>query len=117
MGSIVRTFLIASACMLGACQSGPIETTAPAPPQQQVVLTSPGPLAAKHGAVACIDCHANDTSPVVVADKCLACHRPLAQRIAAGKGFHASAVVRGKKCETCHLDHRGTGADIMGWKS
>ena len=43
-------------------------------------------------------------------DKCLGCHdhNDLQDRIDAGKGFHASAMVKGKACQTCHLEHKGT---------
>ena len=52
-------------------------------------------------------------------DKCLGCHdhKDLDARINAGKGFHASALVKGKNCEICHLEHKGRGYDIMGWRS
>ena len=39
----------------------------------------------------------------------------LAQRIAAGRGFHASSAVFGKACASCHSDHRGATYDAMGW--
>jgi len=84
--------------------------------------SSPGPLAQSHAALdnqkQCMDCHINDSKDLSN-DKCLACHdhNDLRDRIRAGKGFHASSVVKGKNCWTCHLDHKGRGYDIMGWKS
>jgi hypothetical protein len=84
--------------------------------------SSPGPLAQSHAALDdqnhCNDCHV-DGSKDVSNDKCLNCHdhNNLKARIAAGKGFHASATVKGKDCKTCHLDHKGRGYDLMGWKS
>jgi hypothetical protein len=84
--------------------------------------SSPGPLATSHGALDdqnhCNDCHVAG-SKEVDNQKCLDCHdhNDLKGRIAAGKGFHASGTVKGKDCKTCHLDHKGRGYDIMGWKS
>jgi hypothetical protein len=84
--------------------------------------TSPGPLASSHSALDsqsnCNDCHVNG-SREVADNKCLACHdhQNLGARISAGKGFHASTVVQGKRCQTCHKEHKGRGFDIMGWKS
>lgn len=84
--------------------------------------TSPGPLASSHASLdtqdKCNDCHVNGTRDVSN-DKCLACHdhNDLRARINAGKGFHASPSVKGKKCETCHKDHKGLGYNIMGWAS
>src|SRR5262249_31756909 len=84
--------------------------------------SSPGPLTSSHGALdnqqQCNDCHVNGTRDLSN-DKCLACHdhQDLGARIAAGKGFHASALVKGKKCEVCHKEHKGRGFDLMGWAS
>ncbi len=84
--------------------------------------SSPGALTKSHGtldsAEHCNDCHINNGKELSN-DKCLGCHdhQNLAARINAGKGFHASAVVRGKKCESCHHEHKGGGYDIMGWSS
>jgi hypothetical protein len=84
--------------------------------------SSPGALSSSHAAwdsqTGCNDCHVNSTN-AVSNDKCLGCHdhNDLQGRIAKGVGFHASPVVRGKKCETCHPEHKGRGHDIMGWSS
>src|SRR5262245_13258747 len=84
--------------------------------------SSPGPLANSHAALDvqdhCNDCHV-DGSKEVDNNKCLNCHdhNDLKARIASGKGYHASNNVKGKDCKTCHLDHKGRGYDIMGWKS
>src|SRR5262245_31115428 len=83
---------------------------------------SPGPLSQSHAAFdnqqQCTSCHVNDSKDLSN-DKCLDCHdhNDLRDRIRAGKGFHASAIVKGKSCWTCHLDHKGRGYDIMGWKT
>jgi hypothetical protein len=44
--------------------------------------------------------------------KCLACHEPVAARLKAGVGLHALADAEGKKCSSCHTDHRGRSASI-----
>ena len=53
-------------------------------------------------------------------DKCLDCHdhNDLARSDQRRQGLpRVGDVVKGKKCETCHLEHKGRGYDIMGWKS
>src|SRR3954447_1188386 len=109
--------LFAIGCGTPANESPPATTTTTPPP---VVFTSPGPLALGHAQLdstaGCMGCHVSG-SPQIANDKCLGCHQDLAQRIAATQGFHASVVVRGKTCSTCHLDHKGRGYDAMGWKS
>jgi hypothetical protein len=83
--------------------------------------SSPGPLSSSHAAFdnpnRCNDCHVDD-SKALSAEKCLDCHdhNDLRARIAAKQGFHASNLVKGKKCEVCHIEHKGRGFDIMGWK-
>jgi hypothetical protein len=66
----------------------------------------------------CNDCHADGTKDIVD-QKCLDCHdhNPLRDRISSGKGFHASPIVKGKRCQTCHTEHHNRGFDIMGWKN
>src|SRR4051794_16137643 len=82
--------------------------------------SSPGPLTASHGALDvkdhCNDCHVGE-SKELSNDKCLGCHdhQNLGARITAGKGFHASALVKGKKCESCHHEHKARTYDLMGW--
>src|SRR5206468_1057070 len=84
--------------------------------------SSPGPLTTSHASIDtqdhCNDCHVNN-SREVSNDKCLTCHdhNNLQARIAAGKGFHASGTVKGKKCEGCHHEHKGRSYDLMGWSS
>ncbi|HET9621292.1 MAG TPA: hypothetical protein VFP84_08000 [Kofleriaceae bacterium] len=84
--------------------------------------SSPGPLTTSHAALDakdhCNDCHVGD-SKELSNDKCLGCHdhQNLGSRISAGKGFHASALVKGKKCESCHHEHKGRVYDLMGWSS
>ncbi|HEU4733672.1 MAG TPA: cytochrome c3 family protein [Kofleriaceae bacterium] len=89
---------------------------------QEFFGSSPGPLTSSHGALdakdRCNDCHVNDSKDLSN-DKCLGCHdhQNLKARIDAGKGFHASSAVKGKKCESCHHEHKGRGYDIMGWSA
>jgi len=84
--------------------------------------SSPGPLAESHAALdnqaRCNDCHVDGTNAISDA-KCLSCHdhKDLQARINQGKGFHASPQVKNKRCQTCHLEHKGRRFDIMGWKS
>ena len=84
--------------------------------------SSPGPLTKEHAALDtqsnCNDCHVNG-SKELSNDKCLACHdhNDLKARISAGQGYHASGKVRGRKCETCHVEHQGRTFDVMGWRT
>src|SRR5262245_34316495 len=78
--------------------------------------SSPGALTSSHAAFdakdRCNDGHIGD-SKELSNDKCLNCHdhEDLKGRIAAGKGFHASPGVKGKKCESCHHEHKGRNYD------
>jgi hypothetical protein len=89
---------------------------------QDFFNSKPGNLSASHAALDdaqhCNDCHV-DGSKDLSNDKCLNCHdhNNLRDRIAAGKGFHASAKVKGKECKTCHIEHKERRFDIMGWSS
>ena len=78
---------------------------------------SPGPLASAHEKLdssdQCGKCH--EGGRALANDKCLACHEPIKQRIADGKGFHASARASGKPCFLCHTDHKGRARDILGF--
>src|SRR5712672_3238819 len=79
--------------------------------------SSPGPLTVSHAALDakdhCTDCHVGD-SKELSNDKCLDCHdhNDLKDRMRAGKGFHASDKVKGKKCETCHHEHKNRAYDL-----
>jgi hypothetical protein len=83
--------------------------------------SSPGPLSRSHQALDtpdhCNDCHTGGRG--LSNDKCLGCHdhADLKARIASGQGFHASAAVKGKQCEACHLEHKDKNYDLMGWRS
>lgn len=76
----------------------------------QVGSVSPGKLAKPHAAFEsqCNRCHAPFGG--VPADRCLACHTALADRIARGAGFHATVAT--KPCVACHRDHQGRDAAL-----
>src|SRR6266850_371184 len=86
--------------------------------------SSPGPLSQSHAAFDapdhCNDCHVNGSKDLD-RNKCLNCHdhNDLRDRMNAKKGFHSTAKVGNKPCETCHIEHGklGRATDIMGWKS
>jgi Cytochrome c7 and related cytochrome c/Class III cytochrome C family len=84
--------------------------------------TKPGDLSFSHASLddpaRCNDCHVDGTKDLSN-DKCLNCHdhNNLRDRINTGKGFHSSAVVKGKKCETCHVEHKGKRYDLRGWQN
>lgn len=90
--------------------------------QNDFFKSSPGALTKEHASLDnqnnCNDCHV-DGSKELSNEKCLSCHDHdnLRKRIKAGEGYHASAKVRGRKCETCHLEHKGRSFDIMGWRT
>jgi hypothetical protein len=89
--------------------------------QDDFFSSSPGPLSASHAELdtrdKCNDCHTGGRE--LSNEKCLACHDhdDLKAQIDKGEGFHSSSVVKGKKCESCHGEHKGRTFDIMGWRS
>jgi hypothetical protein len=90
--------------------------------QTDFFSSSPGALAKEHAALdnqqSCDKCHINNTKNID-SDKCLDCHdhNDLRKRIRAGKGYHATSKIKGKPCADCHLDHKGRGFDMMGWRT
>ena len=74
-------------------------------------LVSPGPLSKAHaslrGVENCLQCHSKGRQ--VAADKCLVCHKPIAERIAAKKGIHRNVTT---DCVTCHVEHAGVDAEL-----
>lgn len=83
----------------------------PAPARAQLgSLLSPGPLARPHasleGLSKCEQCH--EKGRKVTAQKCLACHAPVAERIRQQRGVHKGAT----ECVTCHVDHAGTDGEL-----
>jgi hypothetical protein len=76
---------------------------------------SPGRLSRAHakleGSGQCLQCH--DREQGIAPAKCLACHKPLQQRIAAGKGLHARPEYG--DCKRCHVEHQGEDAELVWW--
>jgi hypothetical protein len=76
---------------------------------------SPGALSRAHakleGSTRCLDCH--DPEEGVAPVKCLACHKPLQERVSAGKGLHARPEYR--DCKTCHVEHQGVDYELVWW--
>ena len=74
-------------------------------------LVSPGRLAKAHASLEgisnCLKCH--EQGKKVTAQKCLACHAPIAERIARKAGVHGSATT---DCVTCHAEHAGLDAEL-----
>ena len=74
-------------------------------------LLSPGRLAQPHanleGLANCTKCH--EQGRKVTAQKCLACHAPVADRIARKVGVHRDVTT---DCVTCHADHAGVDAQL-----
>jgi hypothetical protein len=77
---------------------------------------SPGELSQPHayleGLDNCGKCHGFEQK--MAAEKCLACHTFLAERIAAGRGMHAQPDYR--QCELCHVEHQGKDYELIFWK-
>jgi hypothetical protein len=71
--------------------------------------TMPGPLSHAHAALGaggqCEKCHVPSTWSIEAA-RCLRCHQPIAERIAAKKGIHREVT---GACEACHAEHGGAG--------
>ena len=80
-------------------------------------LFSPGQLAADHahleGLGNCDRCHSG--AEQVDDQRCLRCHRPLAARVSARRGYHGRASTRSKACASCHPDHRGRAFKMVTW--
>ena len=84
-----------------------------APPARAQVI-SPGKLSAPHadleGMRNCTECH--ELGKAGADDRrCLACHAPLARRIAAGRGLHAR--FRNQQCAACHKEHFGRDFELV----
>lgn len=77
---------------------------------------SPGPLSQPHAQLEgdrhCEDCHRSGRQ--VVAAQCLACHRDLGRKVAAGTGLHGRAY-RGQACEGCHVEHISRKNPLVRW--
>ena len=84
-------------------------------PASVMAQISPGKLSRAHasveGSTNCTKCH--DRGRGLAPEKCLACHRALAARIAAGHGLHARPEYR--DCKTCHVEHQGQEYELVWW--
>jgi ribosomal protein S27E len=76
---------------------------------------SPGDLSNPHahleGLSNCTQCHVLGNK--VSADKCLACHTEVKERIDNQKGYHSSSDVKGKLCFSCHSEHNGKNFQLV----
>ena len=74
-------------------------------------LVSPGRLHKAHAALEgvgnCLSCHSKGRQ--VDANKCLTCHKPIAERIARKTGIHRNVTT---DCVTCHVEHAGADAEL-----
>jgi hypothetical protein len=72
-------------------------------------LASPGPLSQPHAALdaSCDKCHVPFKG--IPSSACLACHTGTRARIESGTGTHAQWEKQGRKCSSCHTDHKGRG--------
>jgi hypothetical protein len=76
-------------------------------------LVSPRALARAHGELEgitqCTQCH--DGLSATPNERCLACHDDVAARMQQRAGWHGQLEGR---CVTCHAEHRGPDADLLG---
>jgi hypothetical protein len=101
--------LLASAVVLAAIVGAlPAPADAWAAPQLRV---SPGPLARPHASLEgvgnCGRCHESTRRPSGA--RCLACHQPIAQRMARRQGVHRDVT---GDCGKCHAEHGGEDVDL-----
>lgn len=78
-------------------------------------LLMPGALARDHAKLEadCGNCH-DRTDKQRQRQLCLDCHDDVAADVAAKSGFHGRAVGTAQ-CSACHSEHKGRGADIVGF--
>lgn len=99
---------LAGWCLLAAC----IWLACPAPAAAQLGnLLSPGRLAKAHanleGLSNCQQCHEQGRRVTVA--KCLACHKPVAERMSKRVGVHRDVK---DTCVTCHAEHAGANGEL-----
>jgi hypothetical protein len=74
-------------------------------------LVSPGRLSRAHASLegigSCLQCHSAGRG--IAPEKCLTCHKPVAERIAQRKGVHRNAA---SDCVACHVEHAGVDAEL-----
>ena len=76
---------------------------------------SPGELNKVHsrleGMTHCVKCHTPEQK--IEPLKCLECHKELALRINAKKGYHSE---KGEDCAVCHQEHQGKNSQLIQWE-
>lgn len=101
-----KQWLIVLAAAVVVHLAAPMEASA-----QLGALVSPGHLHKTHAALEgvsnCLQCHSRGRQ--VAPEKCLACHKPIAERMAAKKGIHRNVTT---DCVTCHVEHAGVDAEL-----
>ncbi len=74
-------------------------------------LVSPGRLSRPHasleGITSCLSCHAAGRG--VSAERCLSCHKPVADRMARKQGVHRNVT---SDCVSCHVEHAGLDGEV-----
>ncbi len=99
-------FAVAYACWAAsASTAGPLED-----------LVMPGAVSEPHAELEgdCAKCHA-PLRPAAQRGLCLDCHKEVASDVRAKTGFHGRAPqVSGSQCSSCHGEHKGRTADIVG---
>ena len=79
-------------------------------------LVMPGPVTQAHAKIEseCGKCHVAFQASAQT-QLCLDCHKDVAADVRAKMGFHGRAPeVAGRDCKSCHTEHRGRDADVVG---
>ena len=78
-------------------------------------LVMPGPLIAGHAEIEsdCTSCH-KPFEPKAENALCIVCHEDVGNDLAQKRGFHGLSPGANGPCRTCHTDHEGRDADIVG---
>lgn len=78
-------------------------------------LVMPGKVIEGHAEIEgdCAQCHA-PFSGALQRNLCLVCHSEVADDLARAQGFHGRAVAADADCRSCHSEHEGRAADIVG---
>lgn len=78
-------------------------------------LVMPGPVISDHAEyeTQCTSCHVR-FSRQQQRDLCLTCHTEIAEDLQTNTGFHSLSPEVGERCASCHSDHIGRDADILG---
>lgn len=99
---------LSSTALLAIVLSASIAARAREP--QLGALVSPGKLTPFHASLEgirnCQSCH--EAGQKVTAQKCLSCHKPVAERMAAKRGVHRNVT----ECVRCHVEHTGAEGEL-----